>query len=145
MPDRPPSTETATQIDREDVRALADAYAKAGRAVERGGMIGVVGGFATGAGLLLLRGTMGLPAWLDPVFFFAGFSVAVAFAVVAWSRQRTALRRYHLQCHGCGAGVLTARPWRAEVSRAQIVASTGRCPSCGERVVHDSGGSAPRL
>ncbi len=126
--------DTLTRVSREDLSALAAAYKRAGRRAELVGGGGVLGGLAAGALLLLLRGSFGWPPGLDPVFFAAGWTVALTSALLAWRRQRKALAEYQFSCPACGVVMLTRRPWSSEVSRAELAASTGACPQCGARI-----------
>lgn len=129
-----PARDGITLVSREDVLALAAAYGRIGRRTELWGTAGVIGGLAVGALLLELRGGLGGPNWLDPVFFGVGWAMAIVSAVVAWRHQRKELSKYQFACPGCNAPLLSARPWRTEISRAQLAASTGVCPDCGQRL-----------
>ena len=122
-------------LTRDDVLVVAEAYRRAGRRAELIGTTGVIGGFALGAILLQANGIFHWSPALDPFLFLAGLTLAWTAAGLGWLRQRKLLANYQLRCPSCNAELLTMRPWRAEVSRVQLVANTGRCPSCGSAIV----------
>jgi hypothetical protein len=122
-------------LSRDDVLAVAAAYKRVGRRTELLGTAAVIGGFAVGAILLQLRGSFGWPSWLDVPFLLGGFALALISAVSARQRQRKELASFQLFCPVCNTAMLTSHPWRTEVSRAELIASTGVCPSCGERIL----------
>jgi hypothetical protein len=123
-----------TRISREDLLALTAAYKRVGRRTELAGTFGVIGGFAIGAVLLQLRSSLEWAPWLDPAFFATGFLLATSAAFLSWRRQRKLLAAYQFVCPSCNVPMLTSRPWRREVSRAELAASTGSCPSCAARI-----------
>lgn len=126
------------RLSSDDILAVAAAYKRAARRAELFGTAGVVGGFAVGAVLLQLRGWLGWPERLDLPFLLTGFALAYLSAVFSWRRQRQELTRFQLLCSSCNAAMLTSHPWRSEVSRAELIASTGAYPSCGARILEEA-------
>lgn len=126
------AADSALAFTREDFAVLAADFRRQMRGPsDKLGAIGVIAGLGVGAGLVSLATARGWPGYMQPVFFFFGWTLALV--PVAWWRRRQwrLLRTSGLLCSGCGKPLVDT--WR-NTGRGETVLADGVCPSCAHPV-----------
>src|SRR4051812_619868 len=123
------SDEKLLALTREDLATSVAAY-RQGLELRRGWKagLGVPGGILGGAGLIGLGSALGWPGFLAPVFFGAGWAVALGSLAVVSLRHRRLLNRCQWYCPSCNEPMISRR---GGIARAETAVATGHCPSCG--------------
>ncbi|HMG04350.1 MAG TPA: hypothetical protein VK581_02740 [Chthoniobacterales bacterium] len=96
---------------------------------------GFWGGVVTGLLLVGLRPALGLINDWNPVFFLGGVTIGLATVGAAFLYRRRALAELRLRCASCDTPLLGRGKWEDVASRADLIVTTGVCPSCGNEFV----------
>ena len=119
-------------FNREDFAVLAADFQRRMRGrSDNLGALAVIVSLAIGLGLMSVATARGWPDFMQPIFFFFGWSL-VLIPVGMWRiRQRRLLGALGLLCAGCGKPLVNTF---ANRSRGETVLVTGVCPSCNHMV-----------
>jgi hypothetical protein len=85
-----------------------------------------------------MRPAFGLINDYNPVFFLGGVALGLAFVCNAFLSRRRALAELQLRCASCGTLLLGRGKWEDVASRAELVVTTGVCPTCGNEFVAEA-------
>jgi len=128
-------TSNPSQITRSDLAAVVAVYKRESKKFNSLSNLGLWGGFVLGWLLVALRPAFGLIDDYDIMFFLGGFGPGLAvWGAASWYRRRM-LAELHLPCASCGTALLGRGDRKEVVSRAELIISTGVCPSCGSEFV----------
>ena len=132
-------------MTRADLAAVVAVYRKESKKFDSLTSWGLWGGVVTGWLLVLLRPALGLINDWNPVFFLGGVTIGLATVGAAFWHRRRALAELQLRCASCDTPFLGRGKWKDVVSRAELVVTTGVCPSCGNEFVATEASTPPSV
>ena len=123
-----PKPELDLTVRRDDLVAAIISYRRGVRSPREA--VVAFAGLALGIGTWLIGLTRPSPV-VNAASFAAGWLILIAGTVRARHRYTTEISRLGLTCQRCREPIVEMFELRGRLKRADVILTTGRCPSCG--------------